>query len=54
MSEKINLNSKVAYYLQMKEILQAKIERGDYKPGDRLPSEVEFCRMYNVSRSVVR
>lgn len=54
MAEKINLNSKVAYYLQMKEILQAKIERGDYKPGDRLPSELDFCRMFKVSRTVVR
>lgn len=30
------------------------IERGDYKPGDRLPSEAEITRQFGVSRTVVR
>ena len=31
-----------------------RIASGEYKPGDRLPSEQEFCDAYGVSRSVVR
>ena len=34
--------------------LQALIEAGEYKQNDRLPSESELARTYDVSRSVIR
>jgi len=34
--------------------LKAKIEGGDYAPGDRLPSELELTRKYGVSRITSR
>jgi GntR family transcriptional repressor for pyruvate dehydrogenase complex len=39
---------------QVREQLQAAIERGDYRPGDRLPSERELVDMLGVSRVIVR
>ena len=40
------------------EEVSAKIKKaiinGEYKPGDRLPSEVELSRQFNVSRQTVR
>lgn len=50
----LDLNSRIAYYLQLKEILQQIIEKGGYKPGDKLPSEAELCDQFHVSRTVVR
>ncbi len=41
-------------YFQVEEDLRKRIERGDFKPGDLLPSERELIEMYNVSRLTVR
>jgi DNA-binding FadR family transcriptional regulator len=35
---------------QLKEAILA----GHYKPGDRLPSEQEFCKAFGVGRPVIR
>jgi len=50
----IDLNSKKPYYLQVKDLLQTCIERGDLKPDEKLPSEIELCRELKVSRTVIR
>ncbi|WP_121633869.1 FadR/GntR family transcriptional regulator [Tropicibacter alexandrii] len=34
--------------------LRARIERGEFKPGDRLPSEAQLTAEFDVSRTVVR
>ncbi|HEX2964186.1 MAG TPA: FCD domain-containing protein [Syntrophorhabdaceae bacterium] len=34
--------------------LKEAILEGRYKPGDRLPSEQEFCKMFGVGRPVIR
>ena len=34
--------------------LQSLIERGHFKPNERLPSEIELARSFGVSRPVVR
>lgn len=39
---------------QVREQLEAAIERGDYKPGERLPSERELVELLGVSRVSVR
>ena len=36
------------------ENLKRDIERGEYAPGARLPSESELCRAYGVQRDTVR
>lgn len=42
------------YYLQLGQIVERQIEEGVLAPGDRLPSESELCRTYDLSRSTVR
>ncbi|MFZ3069592.1 MAG: GntR family transcriptional regulator [Anaerolineaceae bacterium] len=50
----LDLQSKIAYYIQLKEIIQKKIENLEYQPGEKLPSESELCQQMQVSRTVVR
>lgn len=52
--EPVDPNSKVAYYLQMKDALLERIEKDELKAGDKLPSEANLCKALNVSRTVVR
>lgn len=54
MDTSINLDNRVAYYLQLKEYLQKQVDSGEYKPGDMLPSEADLCKQFKVSRTVVR
>ncbi|HZS76738.1 MAG TPA: GntR family transcriptional regulator [Ktedonobacteraceae bacterium] len=53
MAQRLNAGP-VPLYHQLKEVLRNEIERGVYKPGDRLPSEPELMREYGVSRITVR
>jgi GntR family transcriptional regulator len=46
--------SPVPYYYQLEQLLREKIENGEWKPGDLLPSEAELCSTFRVSRTVVR
>jgi DNA-binding GntR family transcriptional regulator len=41
-------------YLQLVNILKDQIAKGNYLPGDRLPSESELCKRYQVSPMTVR
>jgi GntR family transcriptional regulator len=54
MSEKINFDSPIPYYIQLMEILRTKIQRGDWAPGDQIPGEQDLCELYGISRTVVR
>ncbi|WP_027718044.1 FadR/GntR family transcriptional regulator [Desulfovirgula thermocuniculi] len=47
------INRRKAWELIVDE-LKAMIQKGQYKPGDRLPSEAELAKMFGVSRSPVR
>ena len=49
----IDVRSFEPYYKQLKRILVKEIE-SIHKEGDLLPSETELCRLYLVSRTVVR
>jgi GntR family transcriptional regulator len=53
-SEMIDRNNPLPYYVQLKESIRERIERGDWKPGDLLPSEAQLCEQFDVSRTVVR
>ncbi|NIS81327.1 MAG: UTRA domain-containing protein [Anaerolineales bacterium] len=50
----IDRRSAVPYYVQMKEALREQIESGTWQPGTRIPGEPELCRLFGVSRTVVR
>jgi len=41
-------------YRQVESLIRQTIERDGLRPGDRLPTEVEMCRRYRVSRSTLR
>ena len=50
----IDHNGAVSLYVQLANILSSAIKKGDYLPGDKLPSENTLCREYGVSRITVR
>ena len=50
----VDHDSPIPYYVQVKGSLCAHIERGDWQPGDQLPGELELCRVFDVSRTVIR
>ena len=47
-------DSPVSFYQQLYSILRKEIARGTWKPGERMPSEMELIRIYGVSRITVR
>lgn len=50
----IDFQSHIPYYHQLIEIIKIHIKEGVWLPGDKIPSELEFCEKYGVSRTVVR
>jgi len=50
----IDRNSALPYYVQVKEALRGRIEDGFWSPGTRIPGEPQLCRLFDVSRTVVR
>jgi GntR family transcriptional regulator len=50
----INRHSKLPYYQQLYDIFRAKIDRGEWSPGDMIPPESELIEQYEVSRITVR
>ena len=50
----INFSSRIPYYVQLIDLLRSEIEDGVWKPGERLPGELELCETYGISRTVVR
>lgn len=46
--------SETPLYLQLADILRARIERGDWEPRDRMDSEAVLSKRYAVSRPTVR
>src|SRR4030067_3752904 len=51
---KIDRNSPLPFYVQLKSALEQHIERDGWRPGDRIPGEEELCPLFEVSRTVVR
>jgi len=41
-------------YIQVKLDLKKKIEEGIWEVGDKIPNELELCKIYNVSRTTIR
>lgn len=51
---KLNVSSQSPLYLQLKQVIKEDIQRGVYKPGQKLPPEAEIGSTYGVSRITVR
>lgn len=51
---KLNEDSLTPLYQQLLEDLKRTIENGEYKPGEKIPSEPELSECYSVSRITVR
>jgi GntR family transcriptional regulator len=51
---KINHDSNIPYYVQVKDALRNCIARGDWGIGDQVPGEMELCNLFSVSRTVIR
>jgi GntR family transcriptional regulator len=41
-------------YYQLKEILEKRIQAGEFQPGDRFPTDDDLCQEYGLSRGTVR
>ena len=54
LNKRVDHNSFIPLYIQLKEILQAYIEQDVWQSGAQLPSEPDLCRIYGISRTVVR
>ena len=50
----IDRNSYEPAYAQLVRILLGQIAAGEFRPGDRLPSEAQLCERYGVSPMTVR
>lgn len=50
----INPNSEIALYKQLASIIESDIKSNKLKYGDKLPSEAELMKQYQVSRVTVR
>jgi len=50
----INKYGTVPLYFQLKNIILEKIKSGEYPEDSRIPSEQEFCELYDISRPTVR
>lgn len=54
MTQTIERESPVPYYEQLSGILQQRIVSGEFPADERLPSELELCREFGLSRATVR
>jgi len=50
----INKNIKIPYYLQLKNLIISKIVKGEFNIGDKIWSENEFSKKYNLNILTVR
>lgn len=50
----IDSNNKVPFYYQLAKEIEEKIEKGEWKKGEKITSERELCEQYKVSRITVR
>jgi len=54
MEKTIDRESQQKLYVQIYSIIKEKIERADWSPGTRIPTEDELCKTYDVSKATVR
>lgn len=54
MGGRIDYTSNIPYYVQLTEIIKNQIAQNVWKPGEQIPGEPDLCKIYGVSRTVVR
>lgn len=54
LDRRINKNSPIPIYYQLKQIILEFIKNGDLKPGDTLPTESELNEIFEISRTTSR
>ncbi|MCK4392207.1 GntR family transcriptional regulator [Candidatus Bipolaricaulota bacterium] len=54
LTRRLDEQSPVPLYHQLRELLLEKIKSGEWTPGTCLPTEDEFCEMYQISKTTVR
>lgn len=54
MANKLDRRSTQPLYAQLKEIILTRINQGQYKSGEKIPSELDLCRELDLSRPTVR
>lgn len=52
--KEIDRKSFIPYYIQVMDAIKEQIEQEPARPGDQLPGEPELCRIFDVSRTVIR
>jgi len=50
----LDKHSPIPLYYQLKNLLEEKIDSGDFQPGELIPSENQLCDLYGISRTTVR
>ncbi|WP_280769604.1 GntR family transcriptional regulator [Salipaludibacillus daqingensis] len=50
----VNKSSSIPLYVQVKDILEKEIQSGSYEPGDKLPTEKELTKRFDISRMTLR
>jgi DNA-binding GntR family transcriptional regulator len=50
----VSLVNNQPFYMQVRQSIKSKIENGEWKEGDLIPSELELSKMYGVSRVTIR
>ena len=53
-AKKIDKNTPIPLYFQLKSLLLAEIEDGTYLADSLIPTEKELCDMFHISRTTVR
>ena len=54
MNADIDRTSPEPFYLQLTKLVEDAIDKGEFAVGERLPTERELCRRYDLARSTVR
>ncbi len=52
--ETVDRDGQQKLYVQIYHILKAKVEKGEWPVGSLIPSEDEFCKIFNVSKATIR
>ena len=50
----VDRSSYIPYYIQVVDSLKDYIDHGGGQPGEQLPGDPELCRLFGVSRTVIR
>lgn len=51
---RIDMVDKQPFYIQVRNDIRSKIENGDWKEGELIPTELELSELYGVSRVTIR